>query len=738
MSENQYKPKPAAHPALDGFRGRIKRIWKSPFYVLALAVVALFMVLLPVLYVAMIAGAGYATYFHATSDWTGLLQTGRAGRVMIYKMIFIYIMPLVVGCVLVVFMIKPLFARSGRRERRLSLVRSNDPLIFEFVDQVCTAVGAPRPKRIDVDWEINASAHFRRGWLSLFLPSDLVLTLVAGLSLNEFAGVLAHEFGHFSQGLGMRLSMVIRSVNHWFVRVVYERDNWDDWLIETSKNDNRWVSSIFSLARLFVWLTRKLLWLLMVMGQAVSCVLLRQMEYDADRHEVRLVGVDAFESTFDRMAELSLAGQAIDAEMAESWKDGKLPDNYPLVVAAKSDDIPDALRKVLREARSEQRTGLFHTHPSSAARIRRGRSDNSEAVFDVPGSPAELFSQFDGLCKSVTMFYYQGLIGPSITPANLMPTEAIFERRKQAKRGRQAAERIYCGAISALRPVRIDPYSKYLSDESEANIRRIKRAQAALGKNRPMIKKLYAQYAEATETLCAVRSIDAFVVAGVKIDPGVLNLKSETMAQVSEEKASAKRSLHEAELQIVKIEDVVKVRLEAAIGLLSSDAITGRVKGWERLKARSQTLLEVLAVFDHSRSTLTELRNEQLTLRVMINLLADDFESWSERLLSPAQRIAIKQHGTLSDLRSTLSNHTYPFSHADGRRSLAEYAIGKLPARDEIGDIGVIGDQTLDHLESLYHRVMGELAQVAEGAESAVGLTVPSKKTTLGQDAASK
>ena len=51
------------------------------------------------------------------------------------------------------------------------------------------------------------------------------LPLAAGLSLRQFAGVLAHEFGHFSQGFGMRLTYVIRSINIWFMRVVYERTN---------------------------------------------------------------------------------------------------------------------------------------------------------------------------------------------------------------------------------------------------------------------------------------------------------------------------------------------------------------------------------------------------------------------------------------------------------------------------------------------------------------------------------
>jgi len=69
--------------------------------------------------------------------------------------------------------------------------------------------------------------------------NDLVLAaglpLVAWLSLRQFAGVLAHEFGHFSQGAGMRPTYVIRSISHWFTRVIYERDEWDDKLVQWSE-----------------------------------------------------------------------------------------------------------------------------------------------------------------------------------------------------------------------------------------------------------------------------------------------------------------------------------------------------------------------------------------------------------------------------------------------------------------------------------------------------------------------
>ena len=129
--------------------------------------------------------------------------------------------------------------------------------------------------------------------LGVVAGGDLVLTvglpLVAGLSVQQFAGVIAHELGHFTQGTGMRLSYVVRSVNSWLARVVYERDDWDESLVRGCEEGNR--LSIFLLLAIFcVWLTRRVLWLLMVTGHALSCFMLRQMEYDADRYETRWPG----------------------------------------------------------------------------------------------------------------------------------------------------------------------------------------------------------------------------------------------------------------------------------------------------------------------------------------------------------------------------------------------------------------------------------------------------------------
>jgi Zn-dependent protease with chaperone function len=273
------------------FGGAVPRTPVSVFYRLGLVLVTFMMVLLPILYVAMIGAAAYGVYYYAT-HFTFLLKSMTGGTYLYLLKLLIFLTPLFVGVVLVFFMIKPLFARRPRRSQPLALHPGVDAIVYAFIARICDTVGAPMPRRIDLTCDLNAAAGFRRGMWSLF-GNDLVLTiglpLVAGLTLRQFAGVMAHEFGHFTQGFGMRLSYVIRAVNGWFARVVYERDAFDVMLAEWSEDAEDWrIMLLGGCAQLGVGCSRLLLKLLMFTGHGVSCFLLRQMEYDADSYEIKL------------------------------------------------------------------------------------------------------------------------------------------------------------------------------------------------------------------------------------------------------------------------------------------------------------------------------------------------------------------------------------------------------------------------------------------------------------------
>ena len=208
---------------LVGFEGEFPRVTPTIGYRLSAVFVAGVMVLLPLVYVALVALFGYALYWHATEN-VAIFSAARGYRTG-KGAVFLYLTPLIMGGILILFMIKPLFARPPKRQREVKLAFTDEPILHSFVQRLCQAVNAPQPTTIEVNCEVNAAAFFRGGlWsvLSNDLGLQIGLPLLSALNTRQLAGVLAHELGHFSQGAGMRLSSVIRAVNGWFARVIYE------------------------------------------------------------------------------------------------------------------------------------------------------------------------------------------------------------------------------------------------------------------------------------------------------------------------------------------------------------------------------------------------------------------------------------------------------------------------------------------------------------------------------------
>lgn len=418
---------PGREQVLAAISGPIKPVRTSFFYQVGLLWAAIVMVIMPLVYMAVIALAAWAVYYHAVNH-VGMLTAVR-GRGMIL-MLALYAAPIVAGGIMVLFMIKPLFAPPAEEGRTRSLTRQGEPLLFDFVDKLCESVGAPQPNRIQVDAQVNASASYGSGWKGLF-SRDLTLTigvpLAAGLSLNQFSGVLAHEFGHFSQGMGMRLTYIVRSISHWFVRVVYHRDAWDAWLAEAHEDTEWYVALIILLAQFCVFLSRCVLWVLMYLGFFVAGFLLRQMEYDADLHETRFAGSETFESTSFRLRTLGASYGAVMNELVRNLTRGNdLPDDLAKMVLARADQLPPEVSKKLRKSFEEESTGMFDTHPCDKQRIAAARQEDSPGVFHCDGPASLLFKNFETLCQNVTGDFYRGIFGIRFNAKALKPTDAIL------------------------------------------------------------------------------------------------------------------------------------------------------------------------------------------------------------------------------------------------------------------------------------------------------------------------
>ncbi len=403
----------------------------SPVYLLGLLLVTVLMLVLPCIYAGITALTTYGVYWFATHEflaiWAWPIAMNRG--VLVVKVLFSFT-PLLVGGTVAFFMIKPFFARQAKRMQPLALDPAVEPQVYALVRQVCEAVGAPTPRRIELNCDVNASAKFDPG-LGGFFGNRLILTLgmplIAGLTQRELAGVIAHEFGHFRQGAGMRFSYLIRKVNFWFARVVYGRDGWDETLTISAGTDT-WVAIMIGCARLGVGISRMLLWLLMMIGHSVSALLMRQMEYDADRSEIRLAGSAAFESTMYKLARLGSVFQEIQKDMARLWRRQlQLPDNLPVLLEYRVQRIPEQKRTKVDNELGLAKTKLLDTHPCPADRVRRARQ-MAEAGAELSDAPArQLFENFDTLSRLVTLAHYEDDLNVPITPDFLVPLEKVVK-----------------------------------------------------------------------------------------------------------------------------------------------------------------------------------------------------------------------------------------------------------------------------------------------------------------------
>jgi len=415
--------KPSAADLVAAFDGPVSRTRVSIFYQLGLVLVTGMMILLPVAYVALVGATAYGVYLYAT-HFAFLLQSFTGGIYFFCLKTLVFLAPLFSGVILVLFMIKPLFARRAGHAQPLAMNPALEQALYAFIAKICDLVGAPMPRRIDLVCELNASAGFRRGAASFF-GNDLVLTiglpLVAGLSLRELAGVIAHEFGHFTQGFGMRLSYIIRRINGWFARLVYQRDAWDLWLEQCGMEADDWrVLIVVNCARLAVGFSRLLLKLLMFLGHGVSCFLLRQMEYDADDYGIKVAGSAAAESATRRLAELGAAAGKAYKEIRTTWNlSRRLPEDFPEYLAVQHTKLPPATRERLQDTLGLARTRLFDTHPSDGDRIRRARLADAPGVFNLDLPASSLFSHFDIVCKQVTHLHYADDLGLMFDSSNL-------------------------------------------------------------------------------------------------------------------------------------------------------------------------------------------------------------------------------------------------------------------------------------------------------------------------------
>jgi len=250
----------------------------------SLAVLAI--ILFFVLYAAMVTAMGYLVYYAFTYEvtyinkFTILLKVGAiAGAIMLF-----------------IFTLKFIFKlKNHKPTNRIKLIKDEQSELWTFIDTICKETGAPKPKSIFIDPDVNAYVSYTNMWLSLFLPVKKELTiglgLVSCLNLSEFKAVVSHEFGHFAQR-SMKIGSYIISANTIIHDMIYSRDKWDDILDQWRASDIRLSAAAWVITPM-IWGIRQILTLFYQFLNIMYSSLSREMEFNADKVAVSTSGSNA-------------------------------------------------------------------------------------------------------------------------------------------------------------------------------------------------------------------------------------------------------------------------------------------------------------------------------------------------------------------------------------------------------------------------------------------------------------
>lgn len=697
-------------------------------YRLAVLGVSVLMILLPLIYLALIAAVAYGVWYHAvnhTTIFTSGTTTSSANRGKeIAGRFMLYLTPILAGGILILFMLKPLFAKAMPRPGRRSLKQEDEPLLFDFVARVCEAVGSPKPKRIDIDNEVNASASFRSGFRS-FLGNDLVLTigmpLAAGLNMRQFGGVLAHEFGHFAQGAGMRLSFVIRSINFWFHRVVNERDQWDDKLKDWSSSLDLRVGWMLYLARFGVWLTRKLLWCLMMAGHFFSSVLMRQMEFDADRHEARFAGSDAFASTARQLHILNMAENGAMSDLGDFHREGRLGDNLPKLILLNIDQMPAELKTKVDVIISESKTGLFDTHPADSARIQSAKREKTEGIFRLELPAGNLFRDFDQTAKDVTWDFYHEIFGEALDKSDIHPVEGLVERQKADNQTMAALTRFFRSKPLMFRPMPNPAEASKPAPDPKAVENRLREARALAIDHADDFASACVKSDEVDTRLLETR------LAQVLLDVGLPVAKADFSADLTTRDAMLesrrKAALRQEKLleRLTPFEAATAARLYSGLRLAQTPAISNHLQKTGMPPDETKALISLFQVFNTTLPKVMAARDNMLAMEHLAGHLERYAES-NHKLVPEFKKVTQALHEGIAAVRSNFDSHPYPFDHAESGISTASYILRELPDADNPADVHEAARRMMERLPGLHARVLARLCQIAEAVETQLGL----------------
>jgi Zn-dependent protease with chaperone function len=727
----------------------------SPTYTLSVVLVSGVVVLLPLIYAAIIAAAGYGVFryctdviMHLGDAASGTPRSGGSTRGHVF-MFVLALAPAIAGVAIVLFMLKPFFAPRRTREDTIQVFRNEEPNLYKFVEGLCYVINAPTPTRIDVIHAPNASASFRGGVFSLFKSNDLVLTigmpLVMGMTSQQLAGVIAHELGHFTQGGGMRAYYLTGVIGNWLERAAYQRDKWDAWLDEQLQTSPHIVLSLILIAVKFsIFVTRFVLKALFYLGQLICMHMSRQMEFDADRVQARFAGSAAFETVNERIDSLCVAFPRADNMAAEMWRTRKqLPDDMPSLIADASLRISHEDRARIERAKRTERTGFFLSHPPTRERLAKAKEAAEPGIYHNTAPASSLCTDASIYCKRVTYGMFVERLGRHLDDATFVPTATVLASQAKDHARQSTAGKYFGFEPPLLRPVLLSMKQLPEQVDLKAGVEKLKKAIAAVRTAGPAADRAAKVFREATERRLRHEQAAAVMDARLRVDFHSLEIEKCSRSSLGQRAWDAQQEAITAVGDIDAAVEPACIRLATALSLLNAPGIEKYVDRVDERRNRANELLPVLASLKRVFTVATEIPESMGKFRAVYGAVSSQqmFEAAEPVLLPLADSICAK----VFQIRQECGGVAYPFrpegesarhatweaaSTGDPDSNLGGRLTHHMIEHSHPQDIFYAGTMFNERFAEALARTTGELVEIAVAVEDALKRASAAKSTT--------
>jgi hypothetical protein len=503
----------------------------------------------------------------------------------------------------------------------------------------------------------------------------------------------------------MRVSYIIRQVNSWFARVVNDPDRWDQRLQRAAGGKDFRVAFVLLFASGVIWLTRRILSLLMRAGHTISCFMLRQMEYDADSYQYKVAGSDNFVPTHFRIRTLQMAAQTALGDMRESWRSGRLPEDYPDFVTRKAGMLSQPVLQQLQQAIANGKTKTFDTHPADADRGRAALDANAPGVFNVAAPAARLFADFPRLSRELTRFYYEKQHHLALRDQNLVNNDESSNESAANLQRQQALQAFLFGVNTGFFPIIFSPDELAPPADWKESVKRLRAARDRLAGAAMLAQLEVKQHANADAVWSKAASAHYLLACGFTVPAQQFGLSAATPE-------ATKRNLNTSNAEMDRTGIALKVFAEAA--------------GIENAAALRQEVLQLASTLAALGQVLDPAHKIRRRLPALDLMLANRKNHKQPAKVDDQIRIVAGELRSLLDqIQAKLQTVLYPFPHARGQISLAEYARTDTQVADALQTILNESRAGLDRLFGLYYRILGQLALIATKVEAHLKILNP-------------